>query len=139
LSEVLLSKLETITVLLQTANNNPQMPPKLPILLNDLHRIRVRTTDLAELAIVKPYYLDLLKNYLQAIEYKIRSDSVVIPHPAALMVDLEGMDLLRQGLRNDVVMLDMVQTTYQRVLIKYLKMVNPRIPTVAKQKRPREV
>jgi hypothetical protein len=139
LSQVLLSKLETITVLLQTANNNPQMPPKLPILLNDLHRIRVRTTDPEELAIVKPYYLDLLNNHLQAIEYKIRSDSVILPHPASLMVDLEGMDLLRQGLRNDTEMLDMVHTTYQRVLIKYLKMVNPRIPAIAKQKRPREV
>jgi hypothetical protein len=138
LSEALLSKLETITILLQTANNNPQMPPKLPILLNDLHRIRMRTTDPGELAIVKPYYLDLLNNYLQAIEYKIRSDSVVPPHPAALMVDLEGMDLLRQGLRNDPEMLDMVQTTYRRVLIKYLKMVNPRIPAMAKQKRTRE-
>ena len=138
LSKVLLSKLENITVLLQTANNNPQMPPKLPILLNDLHRIRVRTTDPNELAIVKPYYIDLLNNYLQAIQYKIRSDSVVIPHPAALMVDLEGMDLLRQGLRNDPEMLDMVQTTYRRVLIKYLKLVNPRIPVMAKQKRPRE-
>jgi hypothetical protein len=135
--EALMSKLETITVLLQTANNNPQMPPKLPILLNDLHRIRVRTTDPGELAIVKPYYLDLLNNYLQAIEYKIRSDSVG-PHPATLMVDLEGMDLLRQGLRNDPEMLVMVQTTYRRVLIKYLKMVNPRIPAMAKQKRPRE-
>jgi hypothetical protein len=137
--EGLLSKLETITVLLQTANNNPQMPPKLPILLNDVHRIRVRTTDPGELAIIKPYYLDLLNNYLQAIEYKIRTDSVVLPHPAALMVDLEGMDLLRQGLRNDPEMLDLVQTTYQRVLIKYLKMVNPRIPAMAQQKkRPRE-
>jgi hypothetical protein len=135
--EALMSKLETITILLQTANNNPQMPPKLPILLNDLHRIRARTTDPGELAIVRPYYLDLLNNYLQAIEYKIRSDSVG-PHPANLMVDLEGMDLLRQGLRNDPEMLVMVQTTYRRVLIKYLKMVNPRIPAMAKQKRPRE-
>jgi hypothetical protein len=64
---------------------------------------------------------------------------VVLPHPAALMVDLEGMDLLRQGLRNDPEMLDMVHTTYQRVLIKYLKMVNPRIPATGKPKRPREV
>jgi hypothetical protein len=137
LLEVLMSKLETITVLLQTANNNPQMPPKLPILLNDLHRIRVRTTDPDELAVVKPYYLDLLNNYLQAIEYKIRSDSVG-PHPATLMIDLEGMDLLRQGLRNDPEMLVMVQTTYQKTLMKYLKMVNPRIPVMAKHKRARE-
>lgn len=137
--EVLMSKLEIITVLLQTANNNPHMPPKLPILLNDLHRLRVRTTDPGELAIMKPYYVDLLNNYLQAIEYKIRADSRVPPHPAALLVDLEGMDLLRQGLRNDAVMLDMVQKTYRRVLMRYLKMVNPRIPAiVAKQKRPRE-
>jgi hypothetical protein len=131
--KVLLSKLETITVLLETANNNPQMPPKLPILLNDLHRIRVRTTDPGELAIIKPYYLDLLKNYLEVIEYK-----AVVPHPAALMVDLEGMDLLRQGLRNDPEMLDMVQTAYRRLLDKYLKMINPRIPATAQQKRPRE-
>jgi hypothetical protein len=136
--EVLLSKLETMTVLLQTANQNPQMPPKLPILLNDLHRLRMRTTDLDELEIVKPYYLDLLSNYLQAIEYKIRGGSVVLPHPAALAVDLEGMDLLRQGLLNDTQMLDMVQTTYRKVLIKYLKMVNPRIPAASQQKRPRE-
>jgi hypothetical protein len=135
---VLLSKLETITVLLQTANQNPQMPPKLPILLNDIHRLRMRTTDPEELDIMKPYYLDLLGNYLQAIEYKIRGGPVVMPHPATLAVDLEGMDMLRQGLRNDTQMLDMVQTTYRKVLVKYLKMVNPRIPATSPQKRPRE-
>jgi hypothetical protein len=136
--EVLLSKLETITVLLQTANNNPQMPLKLPNMLNDLHRLRARTTDPVELAIMKPYYLDLLSSYLQALEYKIRPDSVVGPHPGALVIDLEGMDLLRQGLRNDTQMLDVVQTTYRKVLIKYLKIVNPRIPAAEHKKRPRE-
>jgi hypothetical protein len=35
-------------------------------------------------------------------------------------------------------MLDMVQTTYRKVLVKYLKMVNPRIPATSPQKRPRE-
>jgi hypothetical protein len=136
--EKILSKLETITVLLQTANTNPQMPLKLPSMLNDLHRIRIRTTDTGELAILKPYYHDLLNNYLQAIEYKIRVGTIPVVHPAALVIDLEGMDLLRHGLRDDPEMLEMVQTTYRRVLIKYLKSVNPHIPPMSPQrKRPR--